>query len=128
MTTLPLILLSATLSGAPEAQAPAPELDAVRHRELVARRRVAEEDGRVADRDLAERRVRVVLDDPVGEGVPLGDLVNRSRFGPGVVGDADAEAAWGLSDAFTSARRRGRTVGQRAREYVALRAPARGRH
>jgi hypothetical protein len=58
---------------------------------------------------------------------PLGDLVNRTRFARGGPTDADAEAAWHLSDAFTQARRRARTLKQRFREYPTLRAPARNR-
>ena len=73
---------------------------------------------------LAGRATLPDLAQPLG---PLGDLVNRTRFGPEGATDADAEAAWALSDAFTTARRRARTPTQRAREYVALRAPARGR-
>jgi hypothetical protein len=81
-------------------------------------------EGAVTDTVVAARaRLRGVAE-PLA---PLGDLVNRSRFGPGAVSDTDAHAAWHLSDAFTRARRRSRTPGQRAREYVSLRAPARGR-
>jgi hypothetical protein len=43
------------------------------------------------------------------------------------VTDTEAEAAWRLSDDFTSGRRRARSASQRAREYFLLRAPARGR-
>jgi hypothetical protein len=80
--------------------------------------------GAVSDTVLAGR---ARLPDVAGPLVPLGELVNRSRFGPAAVTDDDAAAAWRLSDEFTAARHRARTAGQRAREYVALRAPARGR-
>ena len=67
---------------------------------------------------------RIELDqiaEPLG---PLGDLVNRTRFARGQAAEADAAAAWQLSDAFADRRRKSRTVPQRTREHFSVRSPA----
>lgn len=52
--------------------------------------------------------------------VPLGALANHSRFAATTVDEPAAHQAWALSDAFVTARRRGRPWRQRLREYAGL--------
>jgi transglutaminase-like putative cysteine protease len=62
---------------------------------------------------------------PVAEPlVPLGALANRSRFAATGVDEPAAAQAWALADALGAARRRGRPLRQRVREYVGRPAPA----
>jgi hypothetical protein len=77
----------------------------------------------VAVRDVV-RAGRVSLPDVAGPLAPLGDLVNRARFARGRAPEADAVAAWELSDAFADRRRRGRSLRQRVREWFAVRSVA----
>jgi hypothetical protein len=64
---------------------------------------------------------RLHLDQVAEPLVPLGDLVNRARFARRAVADADASAAWQLTDAFADRRRKSRTVPQRTREHFTVR-------
>jgi transglutaminase TgpA-like protein/transglutaminase superfamily protein len=75
----------------------------------------------VRDVVLAGRIELEQIAEPLG---PLGDLVNRTRFARGDAAEADAAAAWQLSDTFADRRRKSRTVPQRTREHFSVRSPA----